>query len=149
MHITESNHSNCHQWPQSLKNSEKPTLLSTMYNICLLCLMETLKIIGEKLLQNQQQQTKNRNPSKPSVSHPPAPSRTQSKVIRINKKWLKQVNHKKSSDTEAEPKKPRSNSVGHLRPRLRCVGGHRRNSYPPVRLQSHLESVIEEDVSQL
>ena len=147
MHIAESNHPNCHQWQaQSLKSSEKPTLLSTMYNICLLCLMETLKIIGEKLLQNQEQHTQRRGPS---VSHPPAPSRTQSKVIRINKKWLKQVNQKKGSEMEAEPKRPRSNSVGHLRPRLRCLGGHRRNSYPPVRLQSHLESVIEEDVSQL
>ena len=143
MHITDSNHLNCQQWQaQTLKGSEKPTLLSTMYNICLICLMETLKIIGEKLMH---QQTNQREPSSK-----PCLSRTQSKVIRINKKWLKQVNHKKTSEVEDQlSKRPRSNSVGHLRPRFRCVGGHRRNSYPPVRLQSHLECVIEEDASQL
>lgn len=132
----------------------KKTILSTMYNICLVCIMETLKILGEKILiqPDLKANTTSRLPAAP-------PSRTPSKVIRVNQKWVKQILKKKRNDDSSSEsstsssliKRSRSMSVA-TSPSKRCFNGirqSRRNSYPPVQYQSKLECVIEEDLSQV
>lgn len=139
----------------------KKTILSTMYNICLVCIMETLKILGEKILiQPDLKASSNAQKANAHLRLPAAPpSRTPSKVIRVNQKWVKQILKKKRNDDSSSEsstsssliKRSRSMSVA-TSPSKRCFNGirqSRRNSYPPVQYQSKLECVIEEDLSQV
>ena len=139
----------------------KKTILSTMYNICLVCIMETLKLLGEKILIQPDLKSSSNPPKANANPRLPAapPSRTQSKVIRVNQKWVKQILQKKRSDdsssessTSTTSSLKRSRSMSALIPSRRCfnsVRQVRRNSYPPVQRQSNLECVIEEDLSQV
>ena len=144
MHITQSSYH--HDHPDQCQK----TILSTMYNICLVCIMETLKILGEKLLQSQPESSEVTNPKRKLQK---APSRTQSKVIRVNQNWVDQILIQKQRSGESSVSSPnsgrRSRSMPAATRRSRCFSGLRRNSYPPIQRQSKLECVIEEDLSSL
>ena len=147
MHITESNHQHHHQhWPAAAVNAgDKNTIFSTMYKICILCLMETLKMIGETLINQGKTEE-----AAVKVSRPGRPSRTQSKVIHINKKWLKQTMRGQvntEADCKAKDVRRTFSAIGRFH--RRCPSGRRRNSYPPVQRPSHLECVVEEDLSEV
>lgn len=124
------------------------TLLGAMYKLCLICLMETLSIIRDTLHQVVPAPSENKKKLTRDTRaiRPPMPSRTRSRVIRVNRKWIKQSSIHKNHEAETQnTRRPRSRSTSsfgrflNISRRFLC----RRHSYPPY--VSKLERVIEED----
>jgi hypothetical protein len=147
------------------------TMLGAVYKICLICLVETLKLIGETLQQViKDPRESNTRPSCQSRLEaavklgkvggqpppPPVPSRTRSKVMSIrtltvNKNWLRQskkaaIKNCQRSRSVTVPGCRRTSSWSSFGRSLnlsrQCLS--RRHSYPPFR-SSNLEMVAEED----
>ncbi len=148
---------------------DNKTILGAVYKICLICFLETLKLISDRLLvqTNAGMPSKSESSVKKSTSstqRPPCPSRSRSKVIRVNKNWLKQTMIKKSGQVENNsrlevesqqpqnpqpqvPKRRRSLSLyGRSFGRSLNLSRHylaRRHSYPPFK--NGLGTVLEEE----
>ena len=142
--------------------NDRKTLLGTMYKLCLVCFVEAVKIFRHKLQERLVQVSKSsESPKKGKSSWPhPVPSRTHSRIIKINsKRWIKKQFSKKTSEvtlvsetnTCTSAKLSRSRSLGSanrkkfgqsLNLSRHYLG--RRHSYPPFR-SSKLEMVAEEE----
>lgn len=129
------------------------TLLGAVYKLCLICLMETLSIIRDTLHQVVPASTNGEAKKKlirdTRAIRPPMPSRTRSRIIRVNRKWIKQsakINENDQANPILRPRSRSTSSFGrflNVSRRFLC----RRHSYPPY--VSKLEKVIEEDERSL
>ena len=145
--------------------NDKKNLFETMYKICLVCFVEAVKIIGHKLQEHLVQVSKSsisqKKGGKSSWPHP-VPSRTHSRIIKINsKRWIKKQLSKKSRETEVSSDPTCiSSEMNRLSRSKSLVSANRkkfgqslnlsrhylgrRHSYPPFR-SSKLEMVLEEE----
>lgn len=142
LNVQTNNHFHHEHSGKLVVNQDNKTLLGAVYKLCLVCLLETLKLIGETLNQVKTEPEQKRKT-------PPMPRRTQSRVIRVNKVWMKQSNKKKDTNESEEqtctPLKYRRRSKSLFGRSLNISRKYlgRRSSYPPFR--TRLEMVVEEE----
>merc|ERR1719468_132467 len=165
MLVQQNHHNHAHKTKTvSVQNESRieKTVIGTVYKFCIVCIIETIKIIGrtlhEVLTEPVKEEPSERPLSTKARKSPTRPSRTTSKVIRVNKRWLKQQSLRKesqqqpsddSSNASSSSKLSRSKSQSWSNNRSfgRSLNRSRqylarRHSYPPFR--SNLEIVLEE-----
>ena len=80
---------------------ESTTMLGTVYKICIICLLETLKLLSAALLSSEEQKEKKsvKNDHKTALPPPTIRTRTRSKVVcvkslKVDSNWLLQQQQK-------------------------------------------------------
>ena len=133
-------------------NSE--AIIKTMCRLCFLCFWETYKIIEGVIQVIQEPPNKPLTSERPNELPPrrPIPYRTRSKVIQVDRAWLKRsvLNKRKESTDICDQRRPskRSHSSPHVqlgRKMSRSLCRKRYHSYPPIGFRRSLERIDEVD----
>ena len=130
-------HFNDHDKKMTVVNTSSGTILGTVYKLCLICMIETLKLIGETL-HHQKEPNKEQQQRRKKCGSPPVPRRTHSRVIKVNNNGTKTTITTHSSGARAFGRSLHLNRH-YLLPR--------RHSNPLYR--SKLAIVMEEDPGEM
>jgi len=152
-----------------VKPDQKVTMLSAVYNICVICIVETIKLLSTAIISKSTKDASKRDADKKIDVTPKLSRRSNSKVvcvqsIKVDPNWLQQINSRQPRNQASSSSRPsrsastmktsasipsRLNRVRHLTfPGCQRTSSSlhqifsRRRSYP---LSGSLEIIREED----
>jgi hypothetical protein len=97
------------------KNNPKVTMLSAVYNICVICIVETIKLLSTAIISKKSDSTKKRDADRKIDVTPKLSRRSNSKVvcvqsIKVDPAWLQQISSRQQQQRKEASASSRSSA---------------------------------------